>query len=117
MGPKFVEYFYDNSSTLSDVNNDLWNPPKTKDVGETTVAHFKKKVVTPRSKFVIKWNPKSDVTDAPDIVVESDTGGKFLKKLKIKKPPPLLYIRPFNAEHKNGNIKDGTHMYVLISYM
>ncbi|KAK9512328.1 hypothetical protein O3M35_000776 [Rhynocoris fuscipes] len=43
----------------------LWNPPKTKDVGETTVASFKKKIITPRSKFVIKWNPKSYVTDAP----------------------------------------------------
>ncbi|KAK9507987.1 hypothetical protein O3M35_007741 [Rhynocoris fuscipes] len=48
MGPKFIEYFYDNASTIGDVAQDLWNPPKTKDVGETTVASFKKKIVTPR---------------------------------------------------------------------
>ncbi|KAK9510105.1 hypothetical protein O3M35_004960 [Rhynocoris fuscipes] len=95
-----------------DIKNVLFNPPKTKDVGETTVAHFKKKVIGSRSRFVIKWNPKCDTIDAPDILVESDTAGKFFNNIKAHRAPPLLYIRPFNAEHKNENIVDGTQIFV-----
>ncbi|KAK9512313.1 hypothetical protein O3M35_000767 [Rhynocoris fuscipes] len=106
-GPRFVEYFYDNALTQFDIKNVLFTPPKTKDVGETTVAHFKKKVIGSRSRFVIKWNPKCDTIDSPDILVESDTAGKFFNNIKAHRAPPLLYIRPFNAEDKNENIVDG----------
>ncbi|KAK9510795.1 hypothetical protein O3M35_005507 [Rhynocoris fuscipes] len=85
---------------------------QTKDVGETTVAQFKKKIIGSRSRFVIKWNPKCDTIDSPDILVESDTAGKFFNNIKAHRAPPLLYIRPFNAEHKNENIVDGTQMFV-----
>ncbi|KAK9506903.1 hypothetical protein O3M35_008752 [Rhynocoris fuscipes] len=95
-----------------DIKNVLFTPPKTKDVGETTVAQFKKKIIGPRSRFVIKWNPKCDTIDSPDILVKSDTAGKFFNNIKAHKAPPLLYIRPFNAEHKNENIIDGTQMFV-----
>ncbi|KAK9512318.1 hypothetical protein O3M35_000770 [Rhynocoris fuscipes] len=111
-----------------DIKNVLFNPPKTKDVGKTTVAHFKKKVIGSRSRFVIKWNSKCDTIDASDInkgtillvkwyvkcnhYCESSnymTGNainlrKMLAEQKTQNRPPSCLLGPlFDAEEDAGN--------------
>uniref|UniRef100_T1HRX9 Homeobox domain-containing protein n=1 Tax=Rhodnius prolixus TaxID=13249 RepID=T1HRX9_RHOPR len=116
-GPTVFEYFYNNAYTKNDISQTSFSIPKTVEMGYSSTNVYKRRTITPRTRIRIKWNPKANTIDAPDILVLNDSAsfGAFCRKLNVNKAPPLLYIRPYSGEKKDVNAKDGTQM--IVSYI